>query len=252
MKLHLIHVAGTRMIFQGSDGLSRGNMSEGVMKGQSMLSFVPLHKSAIEVQSNLEGWIRSWLPDGEEAITLTPSDWFVRGHNIIGYEKNIDGITVPITQKGTYIWSPPPAAADVAIQELRRARHKRQQSVHVFVCPRLMKPLWFKQAFKASDMLFDLKAGHPCWSSNQHEPLIVVVCFPYLQHIPWTLRDTPVIHELVRLLRGMWENPQESGMFALREFCIFARTLEAMPSGMVRQMLHRGFKTRLSCFKRRK
>ena len=30
-KIHVSHVAGTRMIKQGSEGLSRGNLAEGVM-----------------------------------------------------------------------------------------------------------------------------------------------------------------------------------------------------------------------------
>ena len=37
MKIHLIHVAGTCMIDQGSDGSSRGNMLEGVMKGNTQI-----------------------------------------------------------------------------------------------------------------------------------------------------------------------------------------------------------------------
>ena len=45
--LHLVHVSGTRMIGQGSDGLSRGNLTEGVMMGQSMISHVPLGLSAL-------------------------------------------------------------------------------------------------------------------------------------------------------------------------------------------------------------
>ena len=53
------------MISQGSDGLSRGNMLEGVMKGQDMLSFIPLDKSALDEQNNLEEWIRSWIPNGK-------------------------------------------------------------------------------------------------------------------------------------------------------------------------------------------
>ena len=48
MKIHFIHIAGTRMIHQGTDRLSRGDVSEGVMTGDSMLSFVPLHLSALQ------------------------------------------------------------------------------------------------------------------------------------------------------------------------------------------------------------
>jgi hypothetical protein len=55
--IHVIHVAGTRMIGQGSDGLSRGNLTEGVMTGQSMLSYVPLGKTALERAPALEPWI---------------------------------------------------------------------------------------------------------------------------------------------------------------------------------------------------
>ena len=39
MRLHLIHVAGTRMIDQGSDGLSRGLLYGGVMMGKNMSVF---------------------------------------------------------------------------------------------------------------------------------------------------------------------------------------------------------------------
>jgi hypothetical protein len=41
-KLHVIHIAGKRMIQQGTDGLSRGDMMPGVMGGVDMLSLVPL------------------------------------------------------------------------------------------------------------------------------------------------------------------------------------------------------------------
>ena len=37
----LSHIAGTRMIAQGTDGLSRRNMTEGVMKGMSMEKIHP-------------------------------------------------------------------------------------------------------------------------------------------------------------------------------------------------------------------
>jgi hypothetical protein len=40
--IHLVWVAGTRMIAQGTDGASRGDLSNGVMSGKDMLDFVPL------------------------------------------------------------------------------------------------------------------------------------------------------------------------------------------------------------------
>ena len=46
-KIVLVHVAGTRMISQGTDGLSRGNMTEGVMVGKAIKDFIPIHKSPL-------------------------------------------------------------------------------------------------------------------------------------------------------------------------------------------------------------
>lgn len=46
--LHVVHVASTRMMAQGTDGLSRGVLNEGVMRGDPMLSFVDISKSAVE------------------------------------------------------------------------------------------------------------------------------------------------------------------------------------------------------------
>jgi hypothetical protein len=42
------HVSGKRMIAEGADGLSRGLLNEGVMVGDSIISFVPFHLSAME------------------------------------------------------------------------------------------------------------------------------------------------------------------------------------------------------------
>ena len=46
--IHVVHVSGKRMIAQGTDGLSRGQLGEGVMEGLDMLDFVPLHLSAAD------------------------------------------------------------------------------------------------------------------------------------------------------------------------------------------------------------
>jgi hypothetical protein len=40
--LHVVHVAGTRMITQGTDSLSRGIFLKGVVRGEDMLAFVDL------------------------------------------------------------------------------------------------------------------------------------------------------------------------------------------------------------------
>lgn len=43
--LHVVNMAGMRMIDQGTDGLSRTNFLEGALKGNLVLEYVPLHQS---------------------------------------------------------------------------------------------------------------------------------------------------------------------------------------------------------------
>jgi hypothetical protein len=73
------HVAGTRMIAQGTVEVSRGLLTEGVNSGLDMLSFVPLHLNAVERNPSLLSWVLSWL--GNDAKILTPEQWFSRGHS---------------------------------------------------------------------------------------------------------------------------------------------------------------------------
>ena len=53
-KLHLIHVAGTRMIAQGTDGISRGDMMEDVMNGDDIISHIPLSLTPFERSPSLQ------------------------------------------------------------------------------------------------------------------------------------------------------------------------------------------------------
>ena len=46
--VHFVLISGKRMIRQGTDGLSRGDFSSGVMAGEKFLKFLPLHQSALE------------------------------------------------------------------------------------------------------------------------------------------------------------------------------------------------------------
>jgi hypothetical protein len=100
--LHVVHVAGTRMVAEGADGGSRGDLNQGVMAGQPILDFIPLHLSALERSPGLEDWIRSWWDDERgELVRLTPEGWFDEGQ-----------------QEGNFLRAPPPAAADVVGEQL--------------------------------------------------------------------------------------------------------------------------------------
>ena len=68
------------MIAQGTDGVSRGNLREGITVGETMISFCPWAKSAVEVNSKLWEWVMAWAQDDIEL--LEPKDWYERGHDI--------------------------------------------------------------------------------------------------------------------------------------------------------------------------
>ncbi len=81
IKLFVIHVAGSRMISQGTDGLSRGNLSKGIFAQSSISLHIPLHLSALDRSVLLQSWVHSWIPDGDGVI-LQPEDWFTLGHGM--------------------------------------------------------------------------------------------------------------------------------------------------------------------------
>ena len=86
--LYLVHVAGKRMIAQGTDGLSRGLLLEGVLSGRDMLSYVDLARTALDRQPALLEYVQSWTDS--YIHVLSPEDWFVKGHGMKGGGPNKD------------------------------------------------------------------------------------------------------------------------------------------------------------------
>jgi hypothetical protein len=113
------------MCVQGPDGLSRGQLLEGDFNGLSQMSFVPLHLSAIDHEPPLRSWLHSWTSVFGDVHLLTPFQWFTVGHTT-----------------GTFIWSPPPAGADAALEQVASAVHKRPNNHHIVLIPCLMTARW--------------------------------------------------------------------------------------------------------------
>lgn len=172
LKLHVIHVSGKRMIAQGTNGLSRGDMLERVMGGADMLSFVPLDEGAVERFESVLPWVWSWCGN-RKLQPLTPEGWFEKEQGATGGKLGPDGIWIPEHREGTHLWAPPPAAADVAVEELICARHKRPGSMHIFVCPRLMMYQWRKQLFKVADVAFEVPTTSSVWPHDMLNLLLL-------------------------------------------------------------------------------
>jgi hypothetical protein len=237
LKIHLIHIAGRRMIADGVDGLSRGCLTEGVMAGVPFLDFFPLNETAFDRSPWLLEDFSRMIPF-EGLTLLEPKDWFEKGHDIHGWHMNKKDFWYPILKAGTYIWQPAPAVAKYAVEELRKARLKRQDSCHIFVCPRIFTTKWRKQLYKVADLVFEISCGAlPSWDVSQCEPLVVGIVFPFLIHRPWQLRNTPKLLAVVRKLRTMWkESPSDAGNF-LCKFCKYTRALGTLSKGVVWELL---------------
>lgn len=231
VKIHMVHIPGTRMIAQGTDGLSRGDYTEGVMCGESMLNHVPLHLSALARQPTLEQWVESWVPNSSFMV-LTPEQWFWEGHGLARSAKTRGTAQwVPTEHSHPWlVWSPPPSIADVALDELEMSRHKRCQLSHIFIIPRLMTYLWRKRLGKICDAIFEIPPGaRPFWPSSEHEPLLVGLTLRFSRNRPWQARTHPGFLELVRQLCTMWTGPEGSERHILRQLCNTPRRMDGVP-----------------------
>ena len=183
--------------------------------------------------------LRSWCeqPGDEQFLALTPEGWFERGHDIIGGAKNGDGVWLPEYKSGNYLWFPPPAAANICIDELRKARHKRQTSTHIFVCPRIMAPSWRRRMHRSADVILSIPPGHPAWPIDMHEPLNIAIYFPFLKSKPWQLKGSGQFLDMERQVQGMLSSDPGSERSVLRKFWKLARQLPFMSRELVLQVL---------------
>jgi hypothetical protein len=164
--LHVVHVSGKRMIAQGTDGLSRADHTEGVMQGLPIGQFVPLHLDPFVRVPELKQWLQS-VTRGLNPVLLKPEGWYTEGHG-----------------RGTFVWAPAPAAAEVAAEQIGRARLKHPGSMHIVIVPRVMTGRWRRTLTQGSE--FYLKLDWPeVWDlKTNFEPLLLFVCIPYRSESP--------------------------------------------------------------------
>ena len=182
--------------------------------------------------------MNSWT--NQEGTFLEPEDWFTTGHEILKgeWEYNSEGVKFPKSKPGTFIWTPPPVAGGIAIEELRKSRHKSAELMHLFVIPRLFATEWRKQLHKVADVVLSLPAGHPAWPESMHKPLTIAILHPYLFHRPLELRRAPILLELANALHGVWKSSGMPERSLLWELWVLQRNLASMPEGLAWKMLY--------------
>jgi len=235
-KFIITHVAGTRMQLQGTDGISRGNLMEGISLGKSMLKFCPWGLSALERCSCLEPWLVETF--GPSLEILKPKDWYSRGHDHSGGFMDDYGFFRLRIKPGLFLWHPPPAAADAALEEIRKARLKRRVSGHVIVIPKLVTTQWLKQVYKASDIVLTIPATNTFWPSTMCESLILAILFPYYRSYPWQLRSTPKLMASGREMRRLFKEDEMAQRNFLRKFFTSTTRLLTLQPDVVRQVLY--------------
>ena len=138
---------------------------------------------------------------------------------------------------GCYIWAPPPAAAGIVLEELRKAHQKRQGSAHLFICPRLLYLYWERHLYQAADLILKIPAKKSYWLPDMHEPLILALFIPYVRCKPWEHKRSPKLVEVERMLRGMLKADSGSEGPFLQQLCKFSSGLQGLPEELVWQLL---------------
>jgi len=170
---------------------------------------------------DLRAWVLSWCQQGVDYQVLSPSEWYTTGQT-----------------SNHCIWMPPPAAADVAVDLLGKAKHKRPTTEHIFVCPRLMTNRWRKHLTKVCDIFFTIPVGTHFWGLREHEPLLVGVALPLLSVRPWRLRGVPFLERVVGELSNLPPTFTNWGWNILQQFLSVTRGLGTMPESLVWEVLH--------------
>jgi hypothetical protein len=217
--VHVVWIAGTRMIAWGGDGLSRGDLSNGVMAGQDTLYYVPIGRSAIERFPGAETIIPQIALSDEVWVRLSPAQWY----------------SDPFVGDGNYLWVPPPCLADVALEQMAEAHQIRPWNTHAFLVPNLMTHRWRKSLTKACDLLVTLPFDDDIWpKKTQYESLTLAVAFPLLRRAPWRAKRSNFFVQQRTVLRGLSRGDFPRARDCLRELWLYARTMDPLSRGLAR------------------
>ena len=74
-KSHVIHVSGSRMIYQGTDGASRGETQHTKALSNPIRKFAPINLAAFERSPHLKEWVMHWV--GTNPFMLKPKHCFL-------------------------------------------------------------------------------------------------------------------------------------------------------------------------------
>jgi hypothetical protein len=227
LELFVYHVAGTRMIECGIDGLSRGDKFEGIARGVPLLHYIPIHLTPMERSLGLGDWLKEVIWNSQklgELKFLEPKDWY----------RNMG-------KTGNFVWDVAPAAGEQALHQLTEHTHIRPEGMHLFLIPRLCTSHWRKQLLKCCDLVLTLQFNDAFWPRQSHEPLLLGIYFPLLppffKYRPWKLKHTKFVENFESRLRILQSAGDKMDWGILRKFLVQARSIPSLPDGLARELL---------------
>ncbi len=254
--LHVIHISGKRMKATGVDGLSRGDLTEGILAGADPLSYLPFNLGAgVRFKGVVGSWVRSWWR------TKKGEDW--GGLPLV--EVTRESMFELKDLKAAQLWLVPPAVMEIALELFCKDQMAHPHWPHVFVVPWLMTHLWRKKLGKDADVLFTVPAGVSYWTASQFKPLIVALVFP-LAHMPryagpWVVKGTAEgelykctltdgfkgnltgkLHELDGSVQCVLEDAMSGSRVVLQQLLAWVGGLPPVQKCLVWRMLPRGNK----------
>jgi hypothetical protein len=98
---------------------------------------------------------------------------------------------------------------------------------------------WRKLVLKEADFVFEVPVGTSgVWETEMHEPLLIAICLPFIEHRPWKIGGTPRVLALDRKLRRVWKDPTGNPRIVLRELLQLPRRLSGVSAELVRRVLY--------------
>ena len=153
--------------------------------GKPVWNYLPIGVGALDRSPPLTQWVKDLMGGLPGFQILRPEGWFTHGHG-----------------NGSYVWAPPPAAADVVVEQLAQARHKRSRSFHLVLVPGLMTAYWRKHLSRAADFYCRIE-NQELWPGNtNYEPLLVFVALPFRSWEPKFKERAELLDRLAWLLLG--------------------------------------------------
>jgi hypothetical protein len=192
------------------DGLARGDKSRSVMQRVAMKAFVPLHLSALQRSSELCPWLTA-AAKGLDPIFLEPEDWFTKGQGL-----------------GTLIWHPAPAAPDVVVEQLGKARHMQPSSLHLVVVPRLMTGRWQCHMTRECDCYFRIPPGCTLWGKTHEPTALIFICLPFVVHRPNLSAKSKLLEDFRGAMlqeQDLWKASDERGGDCFAQFFTASQVL---------------------------